>query len=325
MRRRLAASVLAFAVLAASAVLAAKHKPSAPPPSPAHNYVRLDLTWPAPGSMSPGRHFAYVYLIDAASVARHGDAVHYDVLSVSPTMLSLVDGTEVAQGDGTEERSRPYSMSCGWRTTGSTGAPFFITAPTGFGALAERACANRPLNAEKGARSAADAGAMFKDQFSEPGQMPPTLVMGTPHSAPSAPWALTDTPHKFVVVFQSGGRLLLIDKASLARDGDTVEGLSLAVLAPSEQHSALTIAVMRKMSYACTPRTMTIQASQGWSGKGYREEASDTPFAPMRAADAPVTAAETAAACNGLAGVDATTSFADFADVQTFQESSIGQ
>jgi hypothetical protein len=292
--RRILCALWGALLLATTPAGAAKHKTTAAPPVPAHNYVSYNLeTWTPPQS-TPGKFLTAIELIDSATATHHGDAVEYDTLRISTTVGQYFSGTtQVGPPQGTLVYDTTHHVvSCAWDTVRM--APYdaipyapgklqfrpfastlqdtqdsflFPSAPQRM--LITRLCNNEPLNAAKGFATIEAAIAVWKDALGAQRPPPPMLP---PHYVPpsgSTPWADGGAPHHFIAVATDGanGNQLFLDTANIAREGQTATALTFAFLGPQTERFTFNnaaVAELRQVRYDCSARTITVVAEATW-------------------------------------------------------------
>jgi len=281
----------ALLVLAMSGACAKPHA-AKPAPPPKHNYVGFDLK---PYDANAHNPFEEGMFVDSASIVRDGDMVGFDVLRIVGA-LDKTPGQIVLH----------YRASCGWRdiseTSGRTpGRTELLVAYSKESLIVDEACAGRV--------KAAQGFASVEGVIAVPANVPPPpMIAPAPTFArnpdkPHPPWM--ETPHEFESVYGDDrtGNMLFLDRASAAREGTGITGLSLVLLGEDQRRGGnyTDVAVLRNVRYDCAARTMTITAEAGWNKYGTLIDVFDKSSAPRSAAQSPVIAAEIGAACSPAA------------------------
>jgi hypothetical protein len=289
---------------------------------PAHNFVNVDLTAPAPAPPAPGTFRLSVVLFDSASVVHNGDTVTFDALAISKTFGRYYSGNkEVGAPEGSIVfNTERFRASCGWRTlrriptpatpyeVGERYQPFafqpqnlqdwFVAPFSQFTTLIDKICEGQPLGAAKGFGSIAAAVDAWKDKFSAL----PTLIPRIAGAPPAQASMESPASARLRVIATDGsnGNTLLLDTANVAHAGQTATAQSFAVLGPDAQRLGgeyLSVAALRTVRYDCAARTMTVIAQVNWDRSERLAGATQAAFAPRGASESPVIKAEIDTAC----------------------------
>lgn len=198
---------------------------------------------------------------------------------------------------------------------GTMGAPAFIGPNSVHTPIADRLCSGA-APPTKGLTSEAAIAAAFiarpKILAPPPDILPPPPLPISPLPIPpAAPTvvdlprpAWVDGPHRYAPVLARNGLRLYIDRESLRRQGDIVDGVSLVVLEQAPPNLRLTdnAALQRHVRYDCARATMTVRGQTIWNGYGSFGRIDEAVAAPRAASQSPVVAGEIAAACGPPGG-----------------------
>ena len=263
--------------------------------------------------------------IDTATAMRNGDSVSFETLGLYEKWYNGVGG-DAPMGTILVDQVRRV-VSCLWRTQKIIALPpddknrpeAFLNAGFDLLPIIDLLCAGKPLDAATGFASVDAVLAAWKDNFTPVNKIPPPTFWSPPAIVPDDWWAKGE--HRFVAVLRDPGtgKVLYLDRGTLARDGDTVTAATFALLGadaqrPTKEFSIAFTGRMRQARYDCAAGTMTALAEADFNRAQHLALQSQTASAPR----GPEAKTEIDAVCAAPAADE--TSFRSFQDVWAHEQ-----
>jgi hypothetical protein len=241
---------------------------------------------------------------DNASVRRSPDEIVLNAVAFDLPFLR--NGTEPLK-----ERAFSVRISCGFRAVWLSGdfVPAlalwpddsknmlqFLTEPDPFTDLTDHLCAGGTTNHNGVERDALQA--TIGARWNPPGSVIPPLPLsasGRPKWEDVPAWA--DQIHRFTPIRGAArpDARTYLDRSSIQLEGNIANALTLTLLGTATPRGGPS--EMRRNSYDCGQRTLSVQARIVWDATGRLKILTDLPGPTRSQGESPVTAAEIAAAC----------------------------